>query len=176
MTRPPPFAALATLGLAASLAAPSAHADVPPPALRCTLQAPATVPAGGPAPLTFTLVNEGAVPLRVLRWGTPWEGRWTAAFVSASRDGRPMAYAGPAVKRADPGPDAYLAIAPGASVAGTADLAQPFDLSIPGTVSVTVHLRLHDVIAGDAPASRPRARHRSQDLDCTPSNVQIRVR
>ena len=59
----------------------------------------------------------------MLRWNTPFEGAWLAPFVSVTRDGRPLDYHGPMVKRAEPKADQYLRIDAQGSVSAEVDLA-----------------------------------------------------
>jgi peptidyl-Lys metalloendopeptidase len=144
------------------------------PALRCTLQAPAQVVAGQPVVLRFTLTNPGPVALQMLRWNTPFEGAWLAPFVTVERAGRPLAYQGPMVKRAEPKADQYLRIEPGASVSAEVDLAQPFDLSALGLYHVRPRLALVDLFdarKGEPP--RLRQAHVGAAQACNAVDVRI---
>ena len=115
--------------------------------LPCTLRAPAKVRAGDAVPLRFTLGNPGDSPLFVLRWNTPWEGRWMAEFVDVLRDGVPLRYAGAKAKRGAPQAGDWMRIAPASSQDGIVDLAQAFDLSAPGRYHVMPRIRLLDARA-----------------------------
>jgi hypothetical protein len=160
-------AALLLMGTG-GVAAPAAE-------LHCTLTAPASVAAGRPVPLQFTLANRGAVAVRVLEWGTPLEG-WFAAYVEVSRDGVALPYRGPTVKRGDPAADEYVRIAAHRARRAEVDLAQPFDLSVPGVYRVRPRITLFDVMEGGTPAPRARHRHASQALSCPEFEVRVEAR
>ena len=166
MRRLLPMAALLTAALAAQ-GAP----------LRCELQGPAAVSAGDTVRLQFALTNTGADPLWVLRWNTPWEGRWLAPFVELSRDGQPLDYQGAMVKRARPDAAAYLRLSAGETLRATVALAPAFDVGRPGRYLVQPRLELGDVQA-QAGAAPPRlgAEWSGQVLECAPLSVEVRAR
>jgi hypothetical protein len=145
------------------------------PDLRCSLTAPASVAAGQPVPLRFSLANRGAVAVQVLEWGTPFEG-WFAAYVEVSRDGVAMPYRGPMIKRGEPAADEYVRIAAHRARRAEVNLAQPFDLSAPGVYRVRPRITLFDVVAADVPAPRPRDRHVALALDCPDLEVHVQAR
>ncbi len=156
----------AAIGFAGSmlLLPVSAAAD-----LVCKLSAPTRVEAGQPVTMRFTLTNRGTAAVRVLNWATPFEG-WFGPYVQVMRDGALLGYAGPAVKRGDPGADEYVAIAAGRSRHASVDLAQPFDLSQPGRYRVTPRITLFDVTTGPA---RPRAAHTPMPLKCPALEIEV---
>jgi uncharacterized protein (DUF58 family) len=139
------------------------------PDLACKLSAPARVEAGQPVPLRLALTNRGHAPLRVLNWATPFEG-WFGPYVQVMRDGALLRYAGPMVKRGDPGADEYVAIGAGRSRRAEVDLAQPFDFTQPGHYRVTPRITLFDVTTG---AARPRAAHAPMPLNCPPLEIEV---
>jgi hypothetical protein len=143
--------------------------------LHCSLTAPASVVAGQPVPLRFMLANRGAVAVQVLEWGTPLEG-WFGAYVEVSRDGAAVPYRGPMVKRGDPGADEYVRIAAHRARRAGVDLAQPFDLSVPGVYRVRPRITLFDVAMAATPVPRPRDRHAAQALSCPEFEVRIEAR
>jgi hypothetical protein len=143
--------------------------------LQCSLAAPASVIAGQPVPLRFVLANRGAAAAQVLGWGTPFEG-WFAAYVEVSRDGAAVVYRGPMIKRGDPAADEYVRIAAHRSRRAEVDLAQPFDLSVPGVYRVRPRITLFDVAAAGEPIPRPRDRHVAQALDCAEFEVRVDAR
>ena len=161
--------AVALLVMSASSAA------VPAADLQCSLTAPASVAAGQPVPLRFTLANRGSAAVQVLNWGTPLEG-WFAAYVEVSRDGVAVAYRGPLVKRGDPAADEYVRIAAHRSRRAEVDLAQPFDVSVPGVYRVQPRITLFDVAAAGARVPRPRDRHVSLALGCPVFAVRVEAR
>lgn len=133
-------------------------------ALRCELSVPPQGVAGQPVPLRLTLTNTGRQPLQLLRWNTPFEGRWAAPFVRVLRAGRALEYHGPQFKRGDPSIDDYLALAPGQSGSAEIDLALPYDLARAGRYDVRPALALLDLAPlGSAPRRRdaftPHALH-----------------
>jgi len=143
--------------------------------LRCSLTAPASVAARQPVPLRFTLMNRGAAAVQVLEWGTPLEG-WFAAYVDVSRDGATVPYRGPMVKRGDPAADEYLRIPAGGKRRAEVDLAQPFDLTVPGVYRVRPRITLFDVVAAGTPVPRPRDQLVSQTLNCPELQIEVKAR
>ncbi|MEW6703913.1 MAG: protease [Pseudomonadota bacterium] len=135
--------------------------------LQCSLQAPARAEAGAALPLRFTLTNAGAAAVWVLTWNTPFERQgWLAPYVELTRDGVPVRYQGPAMKRGEPSAEHYLRLEPGASRTAEVDLALPFDLSRPGRYRVQPRLQLHDVAGAAARVPRPRSAHTGRRLPC----------
>lgn len=113
--------------------------------LSCSLQLPPRQALGQTLLLQFTLTNTGAEPLWVLRWNTPWEGRWMAPFVALSRDGQVLDYQGAMVKRAAPDASAYLHLAPGQALRASIPLAPAFDLRRAGRYLLQPAITLGDV-------------------------------
>lgn len=138
--------------------------------LSCTIEAPQTAPLAGPVMLRFVLRNVGDGPLRVLAWGTPWEGRWTAPFVRVSRDGADLPYDGPMVKRMAPAPRDYFVLRPGDRREARLDLGDAFLLDRSGLYRVVPTIRLPDVRAPDEPGDAPHL----LVLDCADVTVTLR--
>jgi hypothetical protein len=161
-------------GLLAFALAAGCAVNAAPHELRCTLQAPAQASAGGPVMLRFTLSNTGRQAVQVLEWNTPFEEGWFSPYVQVSRDGVPVPYNGPALKRGEPSGDQYFALAAGASRSVEVDLSLAFDLSVPGRYQVVPRLQLIDVVpAGNGPMPRTRDRHRGAPLDCNPVDIEV---
>ena len=120
------------------------------PVIACRLELPDTVRLGAPVPLTLQLHNAERRPLRVLTWGTPFEGGWWHPFVQVTRGDVPVLYTGAMVKRGTPEPAEYLPLPAGATRRATLDLRDAFDLSVPGTYVVSSAIILHDVPMSDA--------------------------
>ena len=136
--------------------------------LRCALSAPAQVASGQPVPLRFRFSNAGREPLRLLLWGTPFEG-WLAPFVQVERDGQVLAYGGAQLKRGAPVAEDWLRIAPGRARLATVDLAEAFDLHLPGRYTVRPRLVLHGLRIDGKPAHEA-----SITLDCNPVHIDLR--
>ncbi|WP_139826074.1 hypothetical protein [Derxia lacustris] len=132
-------------------AAAAAQADVAPPSLRCQLDLT-------PPTVTVSLTNTGTRALWFLAWNTPFErsGPWFGRWLELRRNGRPLAFGGPMVKRGEPARADYLELAAGASLHASADLAQVFAIGARGDYELRPALRLLDW--GEAPLPWPRSR------------------
>ncbi len=142
------------------------------PQLSCSLAAVGTPKAGGPAPVRFTVENKGSAAVRVLDWHTPLEGLLSGQAIEVSRDGKPIEYQGPQMKRGDPGVDDYVAVGAGKSVSKEIDVALAFDLTKPGTYRVRFAGPLLDVLAA---GEKPRARDafKGHPLACGPVDLVV---
>jgi hypothetical protein len=173
MTKRRAAATLACAMAASSTSMGSFAADAP---LRCAIEAPARAVAGQPVWLRFTLTNTGPRALQVLRWNTPWEGRWFAPFVTVERDGKALSYQGPSVKRADPLAEHYLRLDASASTDAEVDLALPFRLGSPGHYRVTPRIRIVDWFDAEADQPpRPREQHAGSALACPAVELNLVV-
>lgn len=129
----------------AACAGPDDVAAPPAPvALDAELQAAIAVDgqafAGLERPVvTVTITNVGARPARVLSWYVA-EDELAAPILAVWRDGAPVAYTGPLVKRRAPEADDYLTLAPGGAVSRRVDLADVYDLSRSGDYTVRVQV------------------------------------
>lgn len=151
-----------------------AHATTPRPDLRCQLATAAVVTSGQSVLLRFTLHNAGAMPVQWLTWGTPVDG-WFAPFVQLQRGGVTLAYQGAMVKRGEPAIDDYQRLAAGQSTQAEIDLAEAFDLRLPGRYQLTPQIVLHDVVVGETTVPRPRSQHQRLPLDCPALSFEIRA-
>ncbi|HEX6703743.1 MAG TPA: hypothetical protein VF169_03200 [Albitalea sp.] len=141
--------------------------------LRCVLKAPAKASVGKPVLLRFSVTNLSKGPVLLLEWNTPFEG-WFGPFVEVSRDGVALPYRGPTVKRGDPAAQEYLRLLPGRGRTASVDLAQPFDLSVPGRYRVVPRVRVFDVVrAGEM--ARPRLRDQLVGVGLACNEVEIEV-
>ncbi len=125
----------ATLFTAAPSTA-SASGD-PLAALRCTLAI--ETPKGSTPHLQATLHNAGTREVRLLRWGTPFEGAWRAPLVQIERDGQPLDYQGPVVKRRAPQPSDHLTLRPGQSLQASLPLSPAWAVEQPGRYRISAH-------------------------------------
>jgi len=164
--------ALLALWLAPAPGASGRTPGVGPAPLRCTLQVPASVATGQPVRLSFSLSNRGPRALQVLRWGTPFDEAWFAAWATVTRDGVPLVYQGAAVKRGEPVAGEYLRLAVGQARRASVELAAAFDVAAPGRYRVQPHIVLHDVTAGAVP--RVRSQHAGQPLACRAVEFTVR--
>lgn len=147
-----------------------------PAALECRLEAEPPLAAGGPVRIRLTLTRPSGPPAYALIWNTPFEGRWKGTIFTVTRDGQEIAYTGPMTKRGDPSRDEYLKIEPGQPAAATADLAQVYDLTQPGSYEVRVVQGLVDVTTDAASLPRPRDRHEGAELECAPLRLTLTAR
>lgn len=157
-----------TAAVTTATAAPVGATPVP---LQCTLTAPAHAVVGQPVLLQLRVKNRGEQALDVLVWGTPFENKWFAPYVSVSRAGKALTYGGAMVKRGEPGPGDYVRIEAGGERQASFDVAQAFDLRTPGRYRVQPHIVLHDWVTvgqavGQTTVPRPREQHVSATLAC----------
>ncbi len=61
--------------------------------------------------MKFTLKNESEDPVRVLKWGTPFEGDFTQDIFYITNNGNPVPYIGKLVKRLPPTEEDFIEIA-----------------------------------------------------------------
>ena len=158
-------ALLAALAVPATLAGMATAGPAATPEVQCTLKTPRQGRIGQPVWLHIRLESPSAV--QVLTWGTPFEGAWLAPFVALTRKGEAIPYRGAAVKRGEPVADDYLRLQPNQARQARIDLAQAFDLSLPGSYRLVPRLQLHDVVPSQPGAvPRPRSAHRPLWLAC----------
>ena len=133
--------ALSTLLLATATALP-AHADI---AVTITPDRP-TLGKRDDVIVSVTLANTGTTPERIAKGRTPF-GPEEAALFEITRDGQPVRYLGRKVKRAAPGEDDYLVLAPGETRNARVELSATYDMAATGAYSVRYR--------GAAPAPAP---------------------
>lgn len=83
----------------------------------------------------YTVTNDGAEAARVLRWDTPVDGI-EADILRVERDGLAVPYVGKLVKRAVPGEEDYIELAPGETMTFTFDPSTAYDMSAPGRYTI----------------------------------------
>lgn len=96
----------------------------------------------------FTLANQGADDLLVLKWKTPLAGFENDIFV-VERDGERVAYTGRLAKRTAPRATDYVRIPGGGSVSATFDLSAVYDMRQPGSYTVRYEASGIDVVRED---------------------------
>jgi peptidyl-Lys metalloendopeptidase len=96
----------------------------------------------------FTLTNQGADDLLVLKWKTPLAG-FEGDLFAVERDGERVPYTGRLVKRAAPRAADYVRILAGDSVSVTFDLSAVYDMRQPGSYTVRYEASGIDVVRED---------------------------
>ncbi|WP_231511159.1 M35 family metallo-endopeptidase [Chondromyces apiculatus] len=99
--------------------------------------------SGGEAVLTaddevtidVTFTNTSSAPVRLLKWYLGGDKIQERLF-EVTRDGEPVAYVGPMVKRGVPGDADYLSLEPGESLTRTVLLSEDYDLTEDGDYEV----------------------------------------
>lgn len=89
----------------------------------------------------FTLKNDGAQALSILKWQTPFFGVDDDLF-SVGRNGEPVTYLGRHVKRAAPTAEDFLVLAPGQSLSATVELTKYYDMSRTGEYTIAYNQAL----------------------------------
>lgn len=133
--------------------------------LLCELRIAPTLGASDKAELTFALTNQGPQSVQVLTWHTPFEGVRNPMF-TIKRDAAELEYRGMMLKRGAPRAEQYMALQPGERREAKIDLADGWDVSAPGTYSITYTAELLDVVAGKGPAPRSSGEMQSMALSC----------
>ena len=154
-------------------AAPGEADEAAIPELSCSLAAPAELPAGEAVHLRIGMHNGGTQSVEVLRWSTPWEGRWAAPFVAVSRDGVALGYGGRMVKRSRPQAEDWFVLVAGGTVTGEVDLSAVYDLSVPGSYQIAPRLRLLDVRIMGAGRRAPGEASSARPLDCPAAVIRV---
>ncbi len=91
--------------------------------------------------VTFT--NISSEPVRLLSFYIP-DGTLKEGLFEVARNGEPVEYIGPQIKRAAPGAEDYVTLAPGESISGVAPVSGFYDLSESGTYSISYAARSLD--------------------------------
>ena len=86
-----------------------------------------------------SITNSGTRPEQLLAWYVG-DDELAAPILAVWRDGVPVAYRGPLVKRRAPQPDDFVTLAPGATVTRRIDLAAAYDLSRSGDYTLRVQI------------------------------------
>lgn len=141
--------------------------------IRCELQLPSRVTAGEGVTLSLRLSNPGSVAAAFLVWGTPFEGMWTGPSVTIERDGSPLEYRGPMVKRGAPAAEEYLRIPAGGHVDAELPLHEAFDLTVPGRYRIVPRFVLADVVRGGEKSPRPFEAMREEPLRCAEGLLEV---
>ena len=143
----------------------SACAQEQPVRIRCELSMPQAVTSTQPAELVFALTNEGEDTVRVLNWQTPFEGVRAPMF-EVKRDGAEVEYRGRMVKRGAPAEEAYLELRPGERKEAKIDLAEGWDVAVPGSYTVAYAAELFDVVGDSVRVPRALEELAAMPLSC----------
>lgn len=113
--------------------------------------------AEGAINVRYTLHNNGAEAVRVLKWGTPLEGAFNSRLFQVQTGGQEVRYVGRLTKRAAPTDADYVAIAAHGEASATLDLTQGYAIGTPGRYSVRMRPRAFDTRygAGDVRRLKP---------------------
>ena len=101
--------------------------------------------------VVFTNVGESSI--RMVNWFLP-DGDLDADMFLMSRNGKPVMYLGPVVKRAAPSAHDMITLAPGESISRSVDLASAYDLSRSGEYSIQYAVASTHLFAPALPVSR----------------------
>lgn len=123
-----------TAAVAEPVAADSSNTSV----LETVMSAPATVKAGKPILVKFTVNNPSASEQAFCKWHTPFEQRFLNAYFEVTNSkGEAVQYKGAMAKRVTPPPaDAYIKVAAKGSVSAEIDLLMGYKMDAPGTYKV----------------------------------------
>lgn len=85
--------------------------------------------------VNVSVTNVSRAPITLLRWELPTE-RPEASLFRITRDGQPVAYTGPRIKRAAPAAEDYVRIESGATLNYAVELTAAYDLSRNGSYAI----------------------------------------
>lgn len=103
--------------------------------IRVALDAPSKSSDAGSGTLAFTVVNESASPIHILRWQTPLDGVESDLF-DVTFNGESIDYTGRLVKRLAPSASDYIELKPGESRSIDVDLSAYYDMRKSGQYTV----------------------------------------
>ena len=86
--------------------------------------------------VTVTYTNISSEPVRLLKWYVPGTARVQEGLFEVMRNGEPVEYIGPHIKRPAPGAEEFVTLAPGESLSGTAAVSGLYDLTESGIYTV----------------------------------------
>jgi hypothetical protein len=98
------------------------------------MSVPATVKAGQPVMLKFTVYNKSGKELQFCKWHTPFEGFMSSFLDIQSSNNTEVLYRGVMAKRIMPPPaEAYIKVPAGKSVSVDIDLLKGYNLDTPAS-------------------------------------------
>jgi peptidyl-Lys metalloendopeptidase len=122
-----------------------------------------------PFELTFEISNTCDEDVHVLKRCTPLEGLMSDCF-EITRDGVPVPYDGPLLKRTPASKKEYISLKAGESIEHSVDLSTCYQVSTPGKYEVRFRGTIHDVQAKSS--YRKKKKIKSEDR----SPMQLKVR
>jgi peptidyl-Lys metalloendopeptidase len=135
--------------VAAALVAATALAGAPTARLAASIDAAQpSFAAEEPVALTLHLANGGGASVWVLRWQLPSE-EIEADVLAVTRDGEPVQYVGPLVKRPAPIASDWVEIAAGDELTATFDPTAVYDMNQPGRYTVAFKTWQVDALLAD---------------------------
>lgn len=139
----------------------------------CTIEMAPVYRLGEDVTLKYRIKNQTNEDRRILRWNTPLEG--IGKWLRLTREGIVIPYDGPLVSRGDPSPDEYVTVLAGASVSGSVELSEAYDLSKPGNYEAQVETYIQDQYSTTTVSAlaRPGAAH--QICRLTSNSVHFRI-
>jgi peptidyl-Lys metalloendopeptidase len=117
--------------------------------LSCRLSVAGSLQHGQPFTAGLALHNGMATLVEVLRYLTPFEGILGEIF-DIRRQGEPVPYEGPMVKRAAPGDADWLALPAGQELYATVDPSEAWDLTQPGEYQLQLRNSIIYRVPGEA--------------------------
>lgn len=130
----------------------------------------ASIHAGKPIKIHFSLQNKSSQTVCVLKWHTPLEGIYNNIF-HTTVNGQEVIYTGIAASRGKPVPTSYVILKPGQEAHADVDLAKSYDFSITASYVIQLHTRIHDATV--ATASCASAQLVGRDLVSNAVTVQV---
>ena len=128
---------LVFLILSVFILVPSAGAADTPPPLSAGIDVLTVDETTGIAvQIKFTLTNHSTQAIDILKWGTPFDGRFTADCFDVRLDDTPVPYRGILVKRGAPRPSDYMTVAAGDTISATIDLASGYTIYQAGIYTI----------------------------------------
>ncbi|HEX5747427.1 MAG TPA: M35 family metallo-endopeptidase [Archangium sp.] len=103
----------------------------------------ATLSAREDVSVTVTLTNVSSQPVQLLKFYVP-DSRLKEGLFEVTRNGEPVEYIGPHIKRAAPTAQDYITLAPGESISGSAPVSGMYDLTETGAYTIRYAARSLD--------------------------------
>ncbi len=108
-----------------------------------------TFQLNSPINLVFEIRNHSPYAVKVLKWGTPLEGKFSREYFKISSDGNDIDYTGLVKKRVNPQPSDFIVIPAGGEVHQALDLQQAYAIEQPGIYQIKLKLPLLNIEYGN---------------------------